>query len=108
MAEVSVEQIETALREVVDPEVGVNIVDLGLIYGVEVDAAGVHVRMTLTTPACPLGAFLVEEVRHVVRESAPEATVDVELVWSPRWSPDRMSPAAKRELGWGAGGQEGP
>jgi metal-sulfur cluster biosynthetic enzyme len=91
-----------ALRQVIDPEVGLNIVDLGLVYGVDVEGDRVLVRLTMTTPACPLGeAISLDAQAHVsalegVREAA------IELVWEPPWTPERMSPAAKEELGWSA------
>jgi metal-sulfur cluster biosynthetic enzyme len=100
-ATVSREQIEDALRTVDDPEVGVNIVDLGLVYAIVVEGDAVTVEMTMTTPACPLGAYLEDEVTRAVRSAAPEAAaVHVRLVWEPPWSPERMSAAAKDALGW--------
>lgn len=98
---VTEEQVEQALREVDDPEIGINVVDLGLVYAIRVQDRAVEVEMTMTSPACPLGAYLETEVQNAVRQAAPEADeVRVALVWDPPWSPDRMSPAAKRELGW--------
>lgn len=91
----------SALRSVIDPEVGLNIVDLGLVYGVDVDGGRVHVRLTMTTPTCPLGEQIADEARAAVRdvEGVEEATV--ELVWDPPWSVERMTPLAKQALGWG-------
>jgi metal-sulfur cluster biosynthetic enzyme len=96
------EQIRSALRRVMDPEMGVNIVDLGLVYEVEIEGThGVRVAMTLTSPACPLGAYLEEEVGQAIRQDFPEASpVQVDLVWKPRWQPSMMSLDAKRQLGW--------
>ncbi len=92
-----------ALRNVIDPELGVNIVDLGLIYGVEAEGAVVRVRMTMTTPACPMGPYLTEEVERVITEWFPSvATVDIDLVFTPPWKPDRMTPDARAQLGWSA------
>ncbi|HKI99126.1 MAG TPA: metal-sulfur cluster assembly factor [bacterium] len=94
-------EVEDALRGVDDPEIGINVVDLGLVYGVRVEGDAVEIDLTMTSPACPLGAYLEEQVQAAVREAAPEAgEVRVALVWDPPWGPERMSPAAKRELGW--------
>jgi metal-sulfur cluster biosynthetic enzyme len=97
----STEEILDALREVVDPELDVNVVDLGLVYGVEVREGVVHVRMTMTSPACPMEELLTEMVHAAILRQMPSArSVEVELVWDPPWSPDRMSDAAKAQLGW--------
>ena len=92
------EEVREKLREVMDPELGVNIVDLGLIYGVEVKGSSITVKMTFTTPACPLLNFLVQNVESKVKELGLE-DVRVELVWDPPWTPERMSPEAKIQLG---------
>lgn len=97
----SEETIREALRQVDDPEIQINIVDLGLIYGIAVDAGQVRVAMTMTTPACPVGPYLAEEVERVVRARVPKDTrVAVDLVWDPPWTPDMMSETAKTGLGW--------
>ena len=89
-----------ALRQVVDPELGVNIVDLGLVYGSEVRDGQVHVAMTMTTPACPMEELLMEMVHSAILRELPEArSVDVDLVWDPVWKPEMMSPEAKAQLG---------
>ncbi len=76
-------------------------VDLGLVYGIHVEGDAVRVEMTMTTPACPLGDYLEGEVRRAVHRRAPDAaSVLVELVWDPPWTPARMSEAAKQQLGW--------
>jgi metal-sulfur cluster biosynthetic enzyme len=78
-----------------------NIVDLGLVYGVEVDADGVHVDLTMTTAACPMADMIVDEARSAIAAIAPIGTnVDVRLVWDPPWTPDRMSGIAKEHFGW--------
>ena len=95
------ESVWDALRTVNDPEVGMNVVDLGLVYGVEVDGADVSVRLTMTSPACPLGDVIVENAAAVIRAAAPGARkVDIALVWDPPWTPDRMSEAARAKFGW--------
>ncbi len=95
------ERIRAALREVIDPEVGMNVVDLGLIYGIEVAENHVRVSMTMTTPACPMGSYLTDRVREVVQQAWPEAgDVEVDLVWDPPWDPHMMSDHARRHFGW--------
>lgn len=89
----------TALRNVIDPEIYQNIVDLGLVYGVEVTPEqAVVVTMTLTTPHCPLGPQIIENVEHEL-QAVGAAAVTVNIVWSPPWTPDAMTPALKRLLG---------
>ncbi|HJY78963.1 MAG TPA: metal-sulfur cluster assembly factor [Burkholderiales bacterium] len=95
-------EVREALRSVEDPEAGMNIVDLGLVYAVDAQPGRVRVEMTMTSPACPVGPYLVEEAAAAVRAAAPEGTeVQVDLVWEPPWSPERMSPEAKSRFGWG-------
>jgi len=101
VAEPSEDAIRDALRFVVDPEVGLNIVDLGLVYGVEVSAERIGVRMTMTTPACPVADTLVESARAAVRSAVPEIPdIEIELVWDPPWNPDMMSEIARDHFGW--------
>jgi FeS assembly SUF system protein len=93
-------RIVEVLKTVFDPEIPVNIHELGLIYGVDIGAEGdVVVRMTLTAPACPAAGVLPGEVEEKVRGVAGVRDVQVELVWDPPWSPDRMSDAARLQLG---------
>jgi metal-sulfur cluster biosynthetic enzyme len=88
-----------ALRQVVDPEVGVNIVDLGLVYGVQVDRGDVRITMTMTSPACPLRDYLQDLVESTVTSRVAGTTrVVVEIVDDPPWNEDRMSEAARRQL----------
>jgi metal-sulfur cluster biosynthetic enzyme len=87
------------LRQVIDPEIYQNIVDLGLVYGVEIeDKDTVHVNMTLTTPHCPMGPEIIENVEKVLRSHGAGA-VHVHIVWEPMWTPDAMTEELKRELG---------
>ncbi len=89
------------LRGVIDPELGVNIVDLGLVYDVEIGSDGVvAIEMTLTTPGCPLGGFLDDQIRAALTTLPQVRDVAVELVWEPPWEPETMSDAAKKQLGW--------
>lgn len=95
------ESVRDALREVNDPEVGMNIVDLGLVYDVEVSPVRVRVTMTMTSPTCPMGDYLVDSVRDAVRRAAPEVPdVEVKLVWDPPWTPERMNEDARKFFGW--------
>jgi metal-sulfur cluster biosynthetic enzyme len=98
------EDICEALRAVEDPEAGMSIVDLGLVYGVEVAPSRIHVRMTMTSPACPVAPYIVEEAVAAIRAAAADVPdVDVELVWDPPWTPERMSASARSRFGWGDG-----
>ena len=94
-------EVEQALRSVEDPEAGMNIVDLGLVYAIEAGPDKVRIAMTMTSPACPASAYLVDEAAAAIRAVAPEALdVQVELVWDPPWTPERMSEAAQKRFGW--------
>ncbi|MGH3321748.1 MAG: metal-sulfur cluster assembly factor [Streptosporangiaceae bacterium] len=88
------------LYEVIDPELGVNIVDLGLVYDVRVTGGVARVRMTMTTPGCPLGAYFDDAIPGVLWGVPGVDDVDLGIVWDPPWSPGMMSDAAKRALGW--------
>jgi metal-sulfur cluster biosynthetic enzyme len=94
-------EIASALARVLDPEVGVDVVALGLVYEIEVDEDVVHVAMTMTSPSCPLSESIEREVREAVGAVAPPGTrVDVAFVWDPIWRPAFMSDAARERLGW--------
>lgn len=98
---VSEDRVWDALRTVIDPEIGINVVDLGLVYGVEIAANRVHVTMTMTTQACPLHAYLTEAAETAIGAAAPEAeAVQVDMVWDPPWNPSLMSDDARQRLGW--------
>ncbi|HEX9592606.1 MAG TPA: SUF system Fe-S cluster assembly protein [bacterium] len=94
------DRVVAALREVYDPELPLNIYDLGLIYSLEVDPAGsVAIRMTLTAPGCPVAQTFPATVEEAVRQVAGITAAHVELVWDPPWCQDQMSEAARLELG---------
>jgi metal-sulfur cluster biosynthetic enzyme len=98
---ITVEEVNDALREVIDPELGLDFVELGLIYGVEVEASGaVKITYTLTTPGCPIGPQVEGQMQEFVGEIEGVTSVDSELVFTPPWSPDRMSEDAKFALGF--------
>ena len=95
------ESILETLKTVIDPEIGVNIVDLGLIYTVEQRPEELYIQLTMTSPACPLHGVITRNMDQVLREQYPElGEMTIELVWDPPWSPDLMSDAAKKQLGW--------
>lgn len=93
------EAVVAALKDIFDPEIPVNIYDLGLIYGVEVDEGHVHINMTLTTPHCPVAETMPTEVELRVGSVPGVGVVDVALVWDPPWSPANMTDEARLELG---------
>jgi metal-sulfur cluster biosynthetic enzyme len=94
------ETVRRALRAVKDPELNLNIIDLGLVYEVDVSETGdVRVQMTLTSPGCPAGAEIVQGVRDVATDLEGVGSVDVELVWEPYWTPERMDPRVRAFLG---------
>ncbi len=92
-----------ALREVIDPEIGLNIVDLGLVYDLEAHGDGtVRIEMTLTTPGCPLHAAINDAVHRALEPLPGVRAVDLDLVWSPPWTPEMITPEGRRALGWPA------
>lgn len=97
---VTVDDVIQKLKTVYDPEIPVNIYDLGLIYDVKVILADVYIVMTLTTASCPAAAFMPEEVKNVVHELPAVKKVEVDVVYEPRWTCDKMSPGAKETLGF--------
>lgn len=96
----SEQTIIKALKTVYDPEIPVNIYDLGLIYDVKLTEGNVHIVMTLTTATCPAAAFMPEEVKNVVYEVEGVQNVEVDVVYEPRWTKDKMSDEAKALLGF--------
>jgi metal-sulfur cluster biosynthetic enzyme len=94
--------IREALRHVVDPEIGVNIVDLGLVYRIEVEGARARIAMTMTSPTCPLADYLKDLATSAIRRHVPDVVdVDINLEWEPPWDSDMMSDEARRQLGEG-------
>src|SRR3990172_13244173 len=97
---ISDEKIRDALQSCFDPEIPVNIVDLGLIYGIDTKEQGsVKIRMTLTALGCPLSSFLENDIKRKVMSVPGVRDVDVEVVWDPPWSPEKMSKDARQALG---------
>ncbi len=97
----SVEEITEALREVIDPELGLDFVELGLIYDVEIDEAGVvKILFTLTSPGCPIGPQVASQIHEFVGDVEGVTEVQPEMTFSPPWTPERMSEDAKFALGF--------
>ena len=95
------ENVMESLREVIDPEIGINIVDLGLVYAINIQPEIIQVGITMTTPTCPLHAVITRDAKQVMMSAFPEAkVVKIELVWEPIWNPSMMSDDAKKILGW--------
>jgi metal-sulfur cluster biosynthetic enzyme len=92
--------VRTALRKVKDPEAGLNIIDLGLVYDVAIADDKVHVKMTLTSPACPVGPQIMHEADTAVRSVEGVTDVKIELVWDPYWTPERIDPKVRAYLGF--------
>ena len=96
----TVEEVEEALSNVIDPELGLDFVELGLIYGIEIDGGTVSVTFTLTTPACPIGPQVSEQIEEFVGELDNVEDVTSTMTFSPPWTPERMSEDAKFALGF--------
>ena len=94
--------VRDALRQVLDPEVGMNIVDLGLVYGIEEAAGGgVHLQLTMTSAACPMADMIMDQARDAIAGAIGcDTPVEIELVWDPPWTPDKMSDFARDQFGW--------
>ena len=92
-------EVLEAMKKVVDPEIGLNIVDLGLVYNVEPQEDKVEVEFTLTSPGCPLGDMIRNDIQQVVSEATGVDNVETKLVWDPPWSVEFMSEEAKLDLG---------
>src|SRR3954451_5664527 len=97
---VSEDQVKLALRRVKDPDLQLNIIDLGLVYGIAVDGTTVKVDMTLTSPACPSGPELMTNAEQEIRTLPGVEKVEVNLVWMPFWTPEKMEPRVRAYLGF--------
>ena len=96
----SVDDVEAALTNVIDPELGLDFVELGLIYGIEVESGDVHVTFTLTAPGCPIGPQVTEQIDEFVSELDGVEEVSSSMVFTPPWTPEKMSEDAKFALGY--------
>jgi len=97
---VSEDQVKLALRRVKDPDLQLNIIDLGLVYGISVDGSTVKVDMTLTSPACPSGPELMTNAENEIKSLPGVEKVEVNLVWMPFWTPEKMEPRVRAYLGF--------
>jgi metal-sulfur cluster biosynthetic enzyme len=97
---VSEDQVKLALRRVKDPDLNLNIVDLGLVYTIAVEGATVKIDMTLTSPACPSGPELMTNAENEVKSLPGVEKVEVNLVWAPFWTPEKMEPRVRAYLGF--------
>jgi len=97
---VSVDQVKLALRRVKDPDLNLNIMDLGLVYDIAVEGTKVKVDMTLTSPACPSGPEIMKDAESQLKTLEGVETVEVNLVWAPFWTPERMEPRVRAYLGF--------
>jgi metal-sulfur cluster biosynthetic enzyme len=95
----SADQVKLALRKVKDPELGLNIVDLGLVYDIAITENDIHVDMTLTSPGCPAGPQIMTDVERALQALPGVGEVELNLVWSPYWTPDRIEPRVRAYMG---------
>lgn len=93
------EKILNILKHVIDPEIGINIVDLGLIYDIDINDQEIKITMTLTTPGCPMHGSMADWINNLLTVFAPNKKININLVWEPPWTPDKMTEEAKRQLG---------
>ena len=93
------DEVRSALRKVIDPEMGLNIVDLGLVYDIEINDGDVEVQMTLTSPACPMGPYLMSESKAAVEGIEGVVHAEIILVWEPYWTSDRIDPRVRTLMG---------
>lgn len=97
------ETVRDLLRQVVDPEVGVNIVDLGLVHRIDLTPQRLLIEMTMTSPACPMGEMIIDDAHAALAAGLPEGCVaEIVLVWEPPWEPSMMSERSRQNLGWAA------
>jgi len=96
--EITKDDVLESLKTVIDPEIGINIVDLGLIYNIFITDEEIIIDMTLTTPGCPMHGSIIDWVKRILELSFPEKKTFVNLVWDPIWTPERMSEDARKQL----------
>jgi metal-sulfur cluster biosynthetic enzyme len=97
----SVDAVRDALCRVVDPEAGINIVDLGLVYDIVLEGETLRIDLTMTSPACPMGEMIVDNVHSELASLLPpQFVLDVRIVWEPPWSPEKMTDSARQHFGW--------
>lgn len=96
--EITKNDVFEALKSVIDPEIGINIVDLGLVYNVSISDEEIIIDMTLTTPGCPMHGSIIDWVKRILALSYPEKKIIINLVWDPIWTPEKMSEEARKQL----------
>lgn len=94
------DEVRKLLRRVVDPEVGINIVDLGLVYRIEFAGDRLLIEMTMTSPACPMGDMIIDDAYEALEDLPTTSKPEIVLVWEPPWNPSMISPRSKLALGW--------
>ena len=99
VATLNADAVRTALRQVKDPELDLNIIDLGLVYDVEIDEGEVRVIMTLTSPGCPAGPMITNDAYRVLRALDGVKHVNIDIVWEPYWTPERIDPKIRALMG---------
>lgn len=97
--EITEDRVMEVLGDIYDPEIPIDIVNLGLVYGVRIEGSAVNVDMTMTSPGCPAATQIVAEAKYLLEEIEGVSEVNVEIVWDPPWDPGKMSEAAKESLG---------
>jgi FeS assembly SUF system protein len=98
---VTKDEVIATLKKCYDPEIPINIVDLGLVYDVSIEGEKVGIKMTLTAPGCPASGYISQDVKSKLESMPGVKKADVTVVWDPPWSPDMMSETAKKQFGWG-------
>ena len=99
MGEITKERVLEVLKNVIDPEIGLNIVDLGFIYKVDIKGENVKIEMTLTNPGCPMHSMFVHQVETALKSAFEDADVEIRMVFDTPWTPERMSKDARKKLG---------
>jgi metal-sulfur cluster biosynthetic enzyme len=99
-AELTGDAVRQTLRSVKDPELNLNIIDLGLVYDVDVEDGNVQIQMTLTSPGCPAGPQILNDIHQTVRPLEGVKDVDIEIVWEPYWSPEKVEPKIRAMMGF--------
>lgn len=97
------DEVISVLKKCYDPEIPINIYDLGLVYNIDIDDASgnIRVKMTLTAPGCPASAYMGSDVKRKIEQLPGVKEANVEIVWDPPWTPEMMSESAKKQFGWG-------
>ena len=97
------DEVITVLKKCYDPEIPINIYDLGLVYNIDIDdpSGNIKVKMTLTAPGCPASAYMGSDVKRKIEQLPGVKEANVEIVWDPPWTPEMMSESAKKQFGWG-------